>query len=576
MEKRQLKKLIDIAKGRKKADFVLKNCRVVDVYSSQIIEGDIAVSDNLIAGIGQYEGIQEVDAKRAFILPGLIDSHIHIESSCVSPEEIGSLLVPHGTSTIIADPHEIANVCGLAGIEYMVNAAKNTKLDIKYVMPSCVPATPFENAGANLSAAAIKDLMASDEILGLGEFMNFPGVINADDEVMAKLLTAKKNKKIIDGHGPALTGRELNAYVAAGISNDHECSTVEEMQAKIACGMYILLRNGSACRDLPHLLPGVTAANARRCLLCSDDRQPKTIFDKGHLEDHLRICVKAGIDAFTAIQMATLNAAECYNLTDRGAIAPGKRADFVLVDNLEDFNVSDVYIGGILTASNGKYLPQVEKYPIDTVTGSCHVKDFTVDKLALKLKSDKVKTIEILADGVVTGSGKAQVKLSPDGEFIYSPKDDIVKIAVIERHKYTGNVAVALLQNYGIKKGAVAVSIAHDSHNIIVVGTNDKDMYFAVQILIEQQGGIVLALDGKVLAHMPMPIAGIMSDKDGYWVSEQLEKIHKAAYEELKVNRELDPIMTLCFMSLPVIPQLKITDMGLFDVEKFAFTTVEL
>ncbi|WP_196593065.1 adenine deaminase [Pectinatus sottacetonis] len=575
MEKEYLRKLIDTAKGRRKADLVLKNCQIVDVYNAKLIKGDIAVAGASIAGIGKYTGSEEKNMNGGFVIPGLIDSHIHIESSCVSPEEIGALLVPHGTSTIIADPHEIVNVCGMNGLAYMIKAAANTRLDIKYMMPSCVPATPFEHAGANITADVMRDMMASDKILGLGEFMNFPGVIAADEEVLAKILTAKENGKIIDGHGPGLAGNDLNTYIAAGISDDHECTTVEEMNAKLERGMYILLRNGSACHDLIKLVKGVTAANERRCLLCSDDRQPKTIFSKGHLEDHLRICVRAGLDPFTAIRMATINAAECFGLTDRGGIAPGKKADLVVVDDLENFNVSDVYIDGILTASRGQYLPQIKKYPINKVTGTCHVKDFSQEKLSLKLTSNKVKTIDIMPDGVVTGQGTAIVQLNENSEFVYSPDNDIVKIAVIERHKYTGNVATGLLRNYGIKKGAVAVSIAHDSHNIIAVGTNDKDIYYAVNELIKHQGGIVLSCAAKTIAAMPMPIAGIMSDKDGRWVNDKLTIIHKVAYEKLGINRNIDPIMTLCFMALPVIPKLKITDMGLFDVTKFAFTSVE-
>ncbi len=575
IEKKQLEKLINVAAGRQNADLALRNCRIVDVYSARLLCGDIAISGGVIAGIGSYRSDNEKDMCGAIVMPGLIDAHIHIESSCVSPEELGALLVPHGTSTIIADPHEIVNVCGLTGLSYMLEAAANARLDIKFMMPSCVPATPFEHAGAELTAKLMADSMASEKILGLGEFMNFPGVINNDDEVINKIMTAKYNGKIIDGHGPGLSGYGLNAYIVAGILTDHECSSVKEMHEKIERGMYVLLRRGSACDDLSNLIGGVTRDNERRCLLCSDDRQTKTIFEKGHLEEHLRFCVRAGISPFSAVRMASLNAAECYGLSDRGAVAPGKKADLTIVDDLENFNISEVYIDGILTAQNGKYLPKVVKHPIDTVAGSCHVKDFSVEKLSLYLKSDKVKTISILPGGVVTEKGTATVKLDESGRFIYSPEHDIVKIAVVERHRNTGNVAVALLQNYGIKQGAVAVSIAHDSHNIIVVGTNDRDMEYAVNELIKQQGGILLACNRKTAASMPMPIAGIMSDKDGRWVSNRLTFIHETAYKLLGVNENIDPIMTLCFMSLPVIPELKITDMGLFDVTKFAFTSIE-
>lgn len=575
MEKKQLKRLIDVAAGRIKANLVLKNCQVVDVYGLQLKHADIAVVDGLIAGIGEYYGSKEQDIHEAIVMPGLIDGHIHIESAYVTPEEIGALLVPHGTSTIIADPHEIVNVCGLAGLDYMLSAAQNTKLDIKFMLPSCVPATPFEHAGAVITAQTMENILECGGIHGVAEFMDFPGVIHADDAILDKLLAAKKNGKIIDGHGPGLSGTELNAYIAAGISTDHEAMTIAEMQEKISKGMYILMRNGSACHDLPNLLAGVTPENERRCLFCSDDRQPKTIFTKGHLEEHLKLCVKSGISPFAAIRMASLNAAECYGLKDRGAIVPGKRADLVIVDDLVDFHVSAVYLKGILTAKEGKYLPAVKRRPIDTVTGSFHVKDFSRAKLTLPLQSKHVKTIDIEPGGVVTAKGTATVNLDENGCFLYSPEADIVKIAVIERHKNTGNVAVALLRNYGIKRGAIAISIAHDSHNIIVVGTNDIDMEYAVNELIEQEGGMVLVYDEKVIASMALPIAGLMSDQSGQWVNERLTLLHKAAREKLGVSAAVDPIMTLCFMSLPVIPELKLTDMGLFDVTKFAFTSVE-
>ena len=332
MKKEELKKLIDTAAGRIPADLVIKNCKVINVFSGKIVEGDIAVSGGQIAGIGNYEGKEVVDAKGRYAAPGFIDSHIHIESSYVSPEEIGRLLVPHGGTTIIADPHEIVNVCGITGLDYMMEAAKGTALDIQYVLPSCVPATPFEHAGAVIGAPEMEEPIKRDGILGLGEFMNFPGVIGADDSVLDKLMVAKEEGKIIDGHGPGIVGNDLNAYAAARILADHECSTVEEMEDRLERGMYILLRQGSACHNLRPLLKGVTPENSRRCLLCSDDRQPKTILHEGHLDNHLRICVEEGLDAVTAIRMATLNAAECFGLKDRGAIAPGYRADIVLLD----------------------------------------------------------------------------------------------------------------------------------------------------------------------------------------------------------------------------------------------------
>lgn len=496
MEKQILKKMIDVAMNREPADLVIKNCQVVDVYGGTISEGDIAISDGMIAGVGDYSGPNMIDADGAYAAPGFIDSHIHIESSYVTPEEIGRLLVPHGTAAIIADPHEIVNVCGIKGLNYMLDTSAETALDIKYMLPSCVPATPFEHSGAVIDAKAMAEPLKDGRIIGLGEFMNYPGVIAGADSDLDKIMAAKQAGKLIDGHSPRVSGKELNAYAAAQIHTDHECATVAEMQERISRGLYVLLRQGSACHDLVNLLKGVMPENSRRCLLCSDDRQPKTILELGHLDDHLRICIREGIDPITALRMATLNAAECFRLYDRGAIAPGLRADIVLLNNLKDFRAKQVFIKGELVAKEGKYLPPVNRRDSTPVQNSFHVKDFSERKLKLKLKSDKVHVIDILPGGVVTGKGVAKIRRDKEGDFVYNSEEDVVKIAVVERHQDTGNVAVALLRGYGIKEGAVALSIAHDSHNIIVVGTTDADMAFAVEQLIAQNGGIILVKVG--------------------------------------------------------------------------------
>lgn len=576
MEKEILKKLIDMSAGRVPADMVIKNSKIVDVYNSSIIEGkDIAICNGYIAGIGEYQGIKIIDGNGKYVAPGFIDGHIHIESSYVTPEEISRLLVPHGATTIIADPHEIVNVCGMDGMNYMLDASKDAKLDIKYMLPSCVPATPFEHAGATINADIMKEPMKNEQILGLGEFMNYPGVIGADDEVMNKLLVAINEGKIIDGHSPGVKGNDLNAYAVAKIRTDHECDSVEEVIEHLSLGLYVMLREGSACKNLRENLKAVTNGNSRRFILCSDDRQPKTILNEGHLDNHLRICVEEGIDPIVAIQMASLNAAECYCLNDRGAIAPGLRADIVIFDNMKDFNVSQVFIKGEEVAKDGKYLATVNRRDITPARGSFHVKDFSKDKLKLALKSNHVNVIDILPGGVVTAKGIADVTLNNLGEFVYQSEQDVVKIAVVERHQNTGNVAVALLRGYGIKAGAVALSIAHDSHNIITVGTNDEDMAFAVESLIAQEGGIVLVKDQKVVNSMQMLVGGIMSDQSGEWVNDKLISIHEDAHNILGISKDVEPVMTLCFMSLPVIPELKITDMGLFDVTKFAFISLE-
>jgi adenine deaminase len=575
MEKNELKKLIDTAAGRIPADVVIRGARIVDVFGGGILEGDIAVSDGIIAGIGDYDGKEIIEATGLYAVPGFIDGHIHIESSYVSPEEIGRLLVPHGATTIIADPHEIVNVCGLTGLEYMMDAATETALDIKFMLPSCVPATPFENSGAVIDAKAMEKPILDDRIIGLGEFMNYPGVIGAYESVLDKLMVAKRAGKHIDGHSPAITGKDLNAYASALIRTDHECSTVEEMHERISRGIYVLMRQGSTCHDLRNLLKGVSSENSRRCLLCSDDRQPKTMLELGHIDDHLRICIEEGLDAVAAIRMASLNAAECFRLHDRGAIAPGLRADIVLLEDLRDFKVRNVFIKGMEVARDGAYLPPVRRRDIKAVTGSFNVKDFSIDKLRIPLKTDRAHVIFVRPGSVVTDKLIEKVVRDPLGCFLFDHALDIAKIAVVERHKGTGNVATGLLKGYGIKQGALAISIAHDAHNIITVGTNDADMAFAVEELVRQSGGVVMVLGGKVLECMPMPIGGIMSDKSGEWVDERLVKLHEIAHARLGINNDIEPIMSLCFMSLMVIPEIKLTDMGLFDVTKFDFISLD-
>lgn len=574
-QREELSHLIEVATGRVPADTVIRNLKIVDVCSGEIISGDLAICGGKIAGIGSYEGREVVDGQGMYAVPGFIDSHIHIESSYVTPEEISRLLVPHGGTTIIADPHEIVNVCGLRGLDYMIEAARDTALDIQYMLPSCVPATPFEHAGAVIDAQAMAEPVARQEILGLGEFMNFPGILGADGPTLDKIVLAQEQGKVIDGHAPAVSGKDLNAYCCTGILADHECATVEEMHERIRNGMYVMLREGSACHNLRTMLKGVTPGNASRCVLCSDDRQPKTMLHQGHLDNHLRICVEEGLDPITAIRMATINAAECFRLHDRGMLTPGKRADIVLLDNLKDFTVRKVWTAGQLTAVDGQYLPEVRRVDASAVKGSVVLKDFSVEKLRMHLKSDHVNVIGILPGGVVTQKQTAHVQLDETGNFVRDPAVDLVKVAVVERHQSTGNVATGFLRGYGIQSGAVALSIAHDSHNIIVVGVSDAEMACAVEALRQQEGGIVLVKDGQVIESMPMPIAGLMSDQSGEWVDRELTVIHEKAYQELGVNPDVEPVMTLCFMSLAVIPEVKLTDMGLFDVTKFSFIPLE-
>lgn len=577
MEKQKLIKLIDVAAGRKKADLVLKNAKIVDVFQAKILIGDIAISDGYIAGIGgSYQGVEERNYTGKYVAPGFIEAHIHIESSYVSPEEFSRVFIPRGTTTILADPHEIVNVAGLKGLDYMVNAAKNAKMDIRYMMPPCVPATNFETSGANLYADDMEDALKTGEVDGLAELMNFPGVINADDKMIDEILMAKKYGARIDGHAPQVVGKDLNAYIAAGPANDHECSTLEEAEERLARGVYLLLREGSVTQDLRKLLPIVNTANSRRCLLSGDDVQAKTAINKGHLDNSIRICIDEGLNPITAIQMATLNPAEYCGLNDRGAIAPGRRADMFVFESLEDFAVEETYILGEKLSQGNKYLGEVNYYPIDSVESSMHVKDFTREKLQLHLNSDKVRAIGVVPGEVLTTEKHVTVKRDGDGNFVYNDQEDVTKIVVVERHHNTGNVNVNLLSGYGIKAGAIAISIGHDSHNIIATGTNDDDIFMAVNELIKQEGGAVVVKDEKVISRMELKIAGLMCNLPAEKMIAQQDALDEAVHEELGVPDNVNPVMTLSFMPLAVIPKLKITDKGLVDVEKNAFVSNEL
>jgi adenine deaminase len=579
MDKNFIKKQIDVAAGRLPADLVVQNGVVADVYSGKFIQADLAVSDGCIAAMGEpglYRGIETIDAGGQYVLPGFIDGHMHIESTFLSPPELARLLVPLGTTTIISDPHEVVNVCGLAGMDYMLQVSEGLALDIKFMAPSCVPCTPFEHSGASLDAAALEAPLANDRVLGLGEMMDYPGVISGDEMVLDKILAALKKGKLIDGHSPGLGGIGLTAYAAGMIHTDHECSTLEEMNRRLELGMYVMLRQGSACHDLRNLIPGITAQNSRRCMICSDDLQPHSIFEEGHIDNNLRICVEQGLDPMTALRMVTLNAAECFGLKDRGGFAPGQRADIVLVNSLKDFRVSKVFTGGTLVSEEGRFLPASPSRPGDAVLrGSFHVKDFSAQKLAMPLKSDKVWVIDISPGSVVTGKGSARVNRDAAGNFVYDPAAGIAKIAVVERHHNTGNVGLGLIRGYGIRGGAIAISVSHDSHNIIAVGTSDADMAFAIDRLISIGGGALLVKEGTILEEMPLPLAGIMSDRDGKWVDQKLHSLQEIAIRDLGVNPGVEPLMTLCFMSLPVIPDLKITDMGIFDTASFSYIPLE-
>lgn len=569
-----LKDYIDAAASRTKADLVLKNATYVNVFNGKIEKGDIAIVGDRIVGVGDYEGKEEIDVKGFTVVPGYIDAHVHIESSQLSPEEFASLIVPRGTTTIIADPHEITNVCGMAGAEYIARASENVPLDVKVQLPSCVPATPFETSGAVLSGKDIRANIGNKYIFGLGEFMNFPGVINTDPDVMEKLQAAHDAGKIIDGHAPATSGKALNAYLCGGISTDHECVSCEEIDEKIAKGMYVHLRHGSSTRNLVSNSKAVTAANMRRFLMCTDDRHAADLKEKGHIDDALRKAVAGGLNPVWAVTIATLNAAECYSLKYRGGIAPYWFADLVVVDDLKGFNAKYVFKNGKLVAKDGKPLFDTSKrYLPQSVLNTVHIKrPLVADDFVLKLKGEKARVMTILPDNVVTGCEIMKIK-SKDGD-VDIVGTDVLKMAVVERHVLTGNIGKGLLKGYGFKGGAMGITIAHDSHNIILLGDDNQSMANAANELARIGGGMVIANKkaGKVYS-LTLDIGGLMSSRD----AESLQRDSKALIERaysMGVDRSQEAFMSLAFLSLAVIPQLKLLDTGLFDVTKFAFTDI--
>lgn len=578
MKNRPTHNLIDVAMGRVKADLCIRNVQIADVFNGEFFTSSVLVKDGLIAGFsseGSPDALITVDAEGSYLLPGFIDSHVHIESSHCSPTAFSDAVVPHGTTTVIADPHEICNVSGLAGLDYMIASSENASLEVFFMVPSCVPATEHEHAGAVLDSQKIERAIGHERVLGLGEMMNFPGVLNNDEEVLRKLAIAEREGKLVDGHAPGLLGQSLDAYCAAGIISDHESETPDELKERIRRGMYVMLRQGSACKNLPTLMKGVTKDNMRFCLFCTDDKQPHSMLEEGHINYNARLAIAAGMAPIDAVRIASLNAATCYGLHDRGAIAPGRRADFFLTRDLFELSADRVFIAGVEVARDRKILePSIPVEP-KGVGSSVQFKPLDETQFALPLKSSKVRVIDIIPGGVVTSQGEAEVTLR-DGSWVHDPLQDILLLAVIERHHATGHMGKALIRGYGMTHGAIATTIAHDSHNIIVIGDTAEDMHAAVASLKAIGGGITMVKNNQVLASLPHPIAGLMSDSPVSTVHEQLSRMHEIAHTELKVSQAIDPFMTLSFMALPVIPTYKLTDMGLFDVTSFSFVPLEL
>lgn len=566
-----MEKMIKVAMAEQKADLVLKGGNVVNVYTGEVEVADIAICDGYIAGVGNYSGEVEVDVSGKYLAPGFIDGHLHIESTMLSPSNFAKAILPWGTTTGICDPHEIANVCGKKGVDYMIKESKLTPFDALFMAPSCVPATPYENNGAVIDADGLNELL--DECYGVGEFMNAPGVVFRDPDVMRKLDIAKRRGVIVDGHYPLAGEKQLNAYIGAGISTDHECVDIEDACAKLRRGMYVLVREGSATKNIKDLFPIINAKTLRRLVFCTDDRQVHDLLTIGHINNNIKIAVQMGLSPIDAITIATLNAAECYKLEDRGALAPGKIADIVVLDDLYAFNVLQVYKRGVLVAEDGKALFDQKVIADGSVLNTVHIGDVTAEDLQLRLSSDTVRVMGIEPHNVTTKSLVRQVKIT-DG--VYDFDSGFSKICVVERHKNTGNIGIGLIEGYGIKNGAVAVSVAHDSHNIIVCGDNDRDMALAVNEIKRVGGGMTAVHNGEVFDSLELPIAGLMSNKDISYISQMTTKLNNYAHEVLGVAKEVEPFMTLSFMSLVVIPELKISDRGLFDYASFNFVPIEV
>lgn len=572
-----ISELIDRSMKNKNPNLVLKNANIVNVFTHEVIEGDLAVHDGIIIGIGEYTGDINIDLKGKYIAPGLIDSHIHIESSMLSPGEFSKSIVPRGTTTIITDPHEIANVCGLDGVEYILNSTEELPLNTYVMLPSCVPATNFENSGAILKADDLEKYINHPRILGLGEMMNYPGVIYKDKDVMDKLKLAHKNNKSVDGHAPRINGEGLNAYVLSGVNTDHECTAEEEMLEKLRLGMYVMIREGSATKDLKNLINGVNQYNYQRILLCTDDKHPEDLLKEGHIDHNVRLAIKNGIDPITAIQMATINAANCYNLKNVGAIAPGYKADIIVFDNLENFNIEEVYKDGELVGKDKKPLFTTKEKDFSKVLKTVHLSKINTDNIQIYFEKEDgeedVNIISLKPHSLITEKVKAKVKIV-DNKFEYDNEKDILKLAVIERHKNTGNIGIGLVENFKLKNGAIATTISHDSHNIIVVGDNDEDIVNAVNKVISMEGGIAISSSNEILESLSLNIGGLMSDKNIEYVNSKFSKLVDIAYNSLKVSKDIDPFLTLAFLALPVIPNIKLTDKGLFDVEEFEFIDI--
>lgn len=574
--KEMLKKRIDVAAQRIPADLAIKNGKVVNVFTREIITEDIAIVDGYIAGTGTFEGYETVDASGKYIVPGFIDGHVHIESAMVVPAEFSNVVLPHGVTTIVADPHEIANVSGTDGIDFMLEASEGIPLEVLLMLPSCVPATPFENAGATLEHADLEPYYSHSRVIGLGEVMDYPSVLYKEDKMLDKIMDASLKEKHIDGHASGVDADGINVYMAAGIRTDHECVTAEEALDRLRKGMYVMLREGSAAKDLIALLKAVNEHNARRCLFVTDDKHLDEIIDEGSIDFNIKVAIREGLDPIVAIQMATLNAAECFGLKTKGAIAPGYEADLLLLNDLETVDIEQVYKGGKLAAKNGDVIRPAKTSiaPTPIITDSVNISPVSLEDLKVKMsEGNMANIIQIKPKMIVTKHLIEEVDVV-DGHFQPSIENDQLKIAVIERHYRTGKIGLGIIKGLGIKNGAIASTVAHDSHNIVAAGTNDDDLLKAIQATADMKGGLAVVEDGKLLASLPLPVAGLMADMNYRVINEQIKELNDAL-AKIGCSMEFNPFIPLAFLALPVIPELKLTDMGLFDVKTFQHIDIE-
>ena len=549
-----------VARGEKPADLVFVNGNILDIYNGRWIGASLAVHQGVVIGLGDYQGTQVVDLDGRWLVPGLIDAHMHVESSMLTPERFAELILPRGTVAVMADPHEIANVCGMAGIDYLLSSNQAMDLDLFVMLPSCVPATSVETSGAELTADDLADRMDHPQVLGLGEMMNYPGVILGDEGVHRKLDLAKTYGKIIDGHIEPGDLMGLNAYAMSGIEANHECTTLEQAVLNLQAGMVLMIREGTAARNLESLLPVVDDYNRMRCLFCTDDRHPDHIEEQGHIDYLVRRAIELGTDPIMAMRMASLNTALFFGLRDRGAIAPGKRADLLVLEDPQTFEISSVYKDGRLVAEDGRYLGGSESQPVpEALRKGLNFPSLTAADLHLELGERNV-VIELVPGEIVT---KKKLVTREEAE-------RLKKIAVIERHHGSGNIGLGLVAGFGFTGAAIASTVAHDSHNLIVVGDNDEDMLLAVEEAKKLGGGLVLAAGGSIQAKLALPVAGLLSDKPYPEVKQALEDLRREV-SKVGYTQDSDPFMTLAFLALPVIPEIRITDRGLFDVTIFDY-----